>query len=84
MDVPEIIPVPLAPDTQKSLTPSAVKRSHPPFHDPRKEGERPGDPRKQRKRTRKPGPADGAEHGTDAAEGDPTSDARGRRIDVRA
>ncbi len=82
MDVPEIIPVPLAPDTQKSLTPSAVKRSHPPFHDPRKEGEQPGDPRKQRKR--KPGPAAEDEHGTDAAEDDPTSDTRGRRIDVRA
>ncbi|MDP6977449.1 MAG: hypothetical protein QF570_02470 [Myxococcota bacterium] len=82
MDVPEIIPVPLAPDTQKSLTPSAVKRSHPPFHDPRKEGEGQADARKKRQRAG--GDVNEAAAADNVVEDDASSETRGQRIDLRA
>ena len=79
IDVPETLPIPITPDDAKGVAPGAVKRSHPPFHDPRKEGEAPPRREKERKRSRK------ATGDDDAQSEDRTNDdARGTRIDVRA
>jgi len=78
MDIPEIIPLPITPEDSKSLIPSAVKRSHPAFHDPRKEGGH--EPGRDRKRKRSPGVA-GAET---TSSGQPDEETRGRSVDVHA
>ncbi len=78
MDVPEVIPLPIAPEPQKGISPSAVKRSHPPFHDPRKQGEAPPHRERERRREREP-----QGHVT-PDEVAPNEDVRGTRIDLRA
>ena len=78
IEVPENLPIPIQPDASKGLAPSAVKRSHPPFHDPNKEGEAQQRRKKKRERSSK------APSGEAAPEETADDDARGSRIDLRA
>lgn len=80
MDVPEIIPIPLQPEVQKNLTPSAVKRSEPPIFDPEQDGNH-----EEHKKKRKSGHSGGQRNSRDEAEQpQPSESGRGSRINIRA
>lgn len=54
MDIPEIIPLQITPDEDKGVAPTAVKRSHPAFHNPGRKKDEKGDPRKRKRKKNAP------------------------------
>lgn len=82
MEVPETIPIAITPETQKTLTPAAVKRADPPFHDPERESGRDGSRSKRRRKP--PCDHDGETEELEASQYESSKATRGSRIDVRA
>ncbi|MCP5039861.1 MAG: hypothetical protein GY944_02450 [bacterium] len=80
MDVPEIIPVPITPEVRKNLTPAAVKRSEPPFHDPERQ-DSDEERRSKKRRGGRDSPCDVPAE-TDPDAGPDGGARRGTRVDI--
>lgn len=82
MEVPESIPIVITPETQKNLTPAAVKRAEPPVFGP--ERETCGDHRGSKRRREQACDRDGKGDEFNAPQDESSEATRGTRINVRA